>query len=108
MRLLFLLIIVGAAAYFTVPDRAAHEAVAQAYLEGEAQEATAEAQRQSGLSLDSVVDFVTGMMAGRGRYETFYLASKYTVDLPGSPYLECWGGFTLVRCQRIDRGAGQG
>jgi len=48
------------------------------------------------------------MMAGQGRYETYYLASKYTLDTPGAAYLECWGAFTIVQCRRVDRGSGQG
>ncbi|MGQ0531140.1 MAG: hypothetical protein ACT4OF_00425 [Caulobacteraceae bacterium] len=97
MRALLLLLIVGVAAYFTVPTRAAHEAAARVYLEGMAQ-APPEAQQQGGLSLDSVVDYVTGMLAGQGRYENFYVISKYTVDMPGASYLECYGAFTVVRC----------
>jgi len=107
VRILLLLILAGVAAYFTVPTREAHEAAAQAFLEAKAQEqglASAEAQTP-GLSLDSVVDFVAGMVAGQGRYESYYLASKYTVDMPGSAYLECYGAFTLVRCTEAGAGA---
>lgn len=108
MRLLLLLIIAGVAAYFTVPAQAAHEQAAQAFLEAQAQGQTNAVQQQApGLSLDGVVDFVTGMIAGQGRYETYYLASKYTVDMPGSSYLECWGAFTLVQCREVNR-ASQG
>lgn len=106
MRLLLLLIIIGVAAYFTVPARDAHEAAAQAFLQTETQEETGEVQAQTGISLDGVVDFVTGMMAGQGRYESYYVASKFTLDMPGAAYLECWGAFTLVQCRRVDRGAG--
>jgi hypothetical protein len=97
MRVLLLLLLVGAAACFTVPTRAAHEEAAHAYLEAQAQ-IPAEAQQQAGLSIDSVVDYVTGMLAGQGRYENFYVMSKYTVDMPGAAYLECYGAFTMVRC----------
>jgi hypothetical protein len=97
MRALLLLVIIGVAAYFTVPTRAAHEEAARAYLERQAQ-IPAEAQQQPGFSLDSVVDYVTGMVAGQGRYESFYVMSKYTVDMPGAAYLECYGAFTMVRC----------
>ena len=98
MRLLLLLIIIGVGAYFTVPARDAHEAAASAFLQTQTQEETSEVQAQTGISLDSVVDFVTGMVAGQGRYESYYLASKFTVDMPGAAYLECWGAFTMVRC----------
>lgn len=97
MRLLLLLVLIGAAAYFTVPTRAAHEEAARVHLEGMAQGAPAAGQQQ-GFSLDNVVDYVTGMLAGQGRYESFYVMSKYTVDMPGASYLECYGAFTIVRC----------
>ncbi|PZO50958.1 MAG: hypothetical protein DCF16_12195 [Alphaproteobacteria bacterium] len=112
MRLLLLLILAGVGAYFTVPTREAHETAARAYLEQQAGAPAADAgepvpQDNAPFSLDSVVDFVTGMVAGRGRYESLYLASKYTLDLPGAAYLECWGGYTLVQCREVDR-ASQG
>ncbi|MEZ5970664.1 MAG: hypothetical protein R3C31_02495 [Hyphomonadaceae bacterium] len=107
MRLLLLLILIGAVAYFTVPTRETQEAAARAFMEAEAQEQTGEVQAQTGISLDSVVDFVTGFVAGQGRYENYYLASKFTADMPGAAYLECWGAFTQVQCRRVDRGAGQ-
>ncbi len=105
MRLLLLLIIIGAGAYFTVPAREVHEEAARAFMQAQTQEQTTAVQQQTGLSLDSVVDYVTGMVAGQGRFETFYVASKYTVDMPGAAYIECWGAFTQVRCQKVDRGA---
>lgn len=99
MRILLLLLLAGAAAYFTVPTRAVHEEAARVFLEARAQEQTGAIEQQlPGVSLDGVVDFVTGMVAGEGRYESFYVVSKYTVDMPGSAYLECYGAFTLVRC----------
>lgn len=106
MRFLLLLILIGAAAYFTVPARETHEAAARAFMEAQTQEETSEVQQQAGVSLDSVVDFVTGFIAGQGRYESYYVASKFTVDMPGAAYLECWGAFTQVQCRRVDRGAG--
>jgi hypothetical protein len=108
MRLLLLLIVVGVAAYFTAPARDAHEDAARAFLQASAQADTAEVERQTGVSLDSIVDFATGFMAGQGRYETYFLASKFTVDAPGSAYVECWGAFTIVQCRRVDRAAGAG
>lgn len=107
MRLLLLLLLAGVGAYFTVPTREAHEAAARTFLEAETQEQTEAVQQNTGISLDRVVDFVTGMVAGQGRYETFYLASKYSVDMPGAAYLECYGAFTLVQCRKVDR-ASQG
>lgn len=107
MRLLLLLILLGAGAYFTVPARDAHETTARAFMEAEAQPQTDNVREQIGISLDSIVDFATGLVAGQGRYENYYLASKYTADLPGAAYLECWGAFTVVQCRRVDRASGQ-
>lgn len=99
MRFLLLLILIGVGAYFTVPPREKHEEAARAFLQAQAQEQTASIEQQApGLSLDGVVDFVTGMMAGQGRYENYYLASKFTMDMPGNAYVECYGAFTVVRC----------
>jgi hypothetical protein len=103
VRLLLLLLVVGVAAYFTVPTRAAHEEAARAFLQGH------EPGENSGggLSLEELVGYAKGMLAGQGRYENYYLLSKYTVDMPGAAYLECYGAFTLVRCTEI-RPDGQG
>lgn len=109
MRLLLLLILIGAAAYFTVPTQQAHEEAAQAFLAEAAQAQTAEVEKQApGISLDSAIDFVTGMVAGQGRYESYVVASKYTVDMPGASYLECYGAFTLVRCSEAGGAAAGG
>lgn len=107
MRFLLLLILLGAGAYFTVPAREAHETAARAFMEAEAQPQTENVRQQTGISLDSIVDFATGFIAGQGRYETYYVASKFTADLPGAAYLECWGAFTVVQCRRVDRASGQ-
>ena len=106
MRILLLLILAGVGAYFTVPTRAVHEEALRSFMEAQTQENT-EAVKQTGISLDSLVDFAAGMIAGQGRYETYGLASKFTVDAPGSAYVECWGAFTLVQCRRVDRASGQ-
>ena len=107
MRVLLLLLLAGVGAYLTVPTRDAHEQALRAFMENAAQENTAEVESKTGLSLDGIVDFATGMIAGQGRYENYVLASKFTVDAPGSAYMECWGAFTLVQCRRVDRASGQ-
>lgn len=108
MRLLLLLIALGVGAYFTVPTRAAHEQAARAFMQDQAQADTQEVQRQFGVSLESIVDFAVGFLAGQGRYDNLVVASKFTADLPGAAYLECWGAFTLVQCRAVDRATGQG
>lgn len=107
MRFMLLLVLLGAGAYFTVPAREAHETAARAFLESAAEADAAAMESQTGLSLDGIVDFATGFMAGQGRYESFYVASKFTVDAPGSAYVECWGAFTYVQCREVDRASGQ-
>lgn len=103
MRFLLLLILAGAGAYFTVPTRAAHEAAARAHLQTSAESAPAEGG--GGVSLDDVIGYAKGMFAGEGRYENYYLFSKYAVDMPGAAYLECWGAYTLVQCREARTGA---
>lgn len=99
MQLLLLLILIGVGAYFTVPNQTAHSEAARAFLQGRAP-----GEEPQGVSLDSMIGYVKGMMAGEGRYENFYLASKYTMDVPGSSYVECWGGFTVVQCREVPAG----
>jgi hypothetical protein len=106
MRILLLLIVIGVGAYFTVPARDAHETAARAFMATETRQQTDEVKQQTGISLDSVVDFATGFIAGQGRYDNYYLASKFTADMPGAAYVECWGAFTFVQCRRVDRAAG--
>jgi hypothetical protein len=101
LRLLLLLFLAGAAAYFTVPPREAHEEAARAFLQGH--EPGEEAD--GGFSLDDLVGYAKGMFAGQGRYESFYVVSKYSIDMPGSSYLECYGAFTVVRCSEVAPGA---
>lgn len=101
MRLLFLLLIAAVTAYYTNPERAEHEASARAAL----QAYTPTEAPDDGLSIDDVVAFVQGAMAGEGRYENFFLASKYSVDMPGSNFMECYGAFTFVQCSVKEPGA---
>lgn len=106
MRVLLLLIVIGIAAYFTVPAREAHETAAHTFMSAEAQQQADEVKQKAGISIDGIVDFATGFIAGQGRYENYYLASKFTADMPGAAYVECWGAFTYVQCRRVDRAAG--
>jgi hypothetical protein len=94
MRLLMVLLIAAVAAYFTVPTRAQHEAQARAAMQ--AYHPGAEAEH---FSLDDVVGYAKGMFAGQGSYQNYYVASRYTADMPGPEYVECYGAFTIVRCQ---------
>ncbi len=91
-RMLFLLVIlVGVAAYFTKPDRAAHETAARAALEETAHNAAA------GFDLSELVNAGAAAISG-GRYEDYYLFSKYTVKVGETPFLTCIGALTQVGC----------
>jgi hypothetical protein len=96
MRLLLLLLLAGIAAYVTVPTQAQQAAAAQAALQAYHPD---QAAPQSGFSLDDIVGYAKGVMAGQGSYQNYYVASRYTVDMPGPDYLECYGAFTMVKCQ---------
>lgn len=96
MRLLLLLIIAGIAAWYTNPTRDAHEEQARVLLDEGAPAPSA------GFTLDDVIGYAKGMLAGEGRYESYFLASKYTVDMPGSSFVECYGAYTFVNCRVVE------
>jgi hypothetical protein len=94
MRWLMLLLLAAAAAYFTAPAREAHEQAARIFLEAR----DPSAGEEGGLTLESMVSYAKGVWAGTGRFENYHVATRYTVDMPGAEYLECYGAFTIVRC----------
>lgn len=100
MRLLLLLLIAAVAAYYTNPTRALHEARAREVLSRYQPGATLEDTK---VTFEDVTTFVRGMLAGdAGRYENYYVASKYALDIPGPAYVECWGAFTVTSCEVIE------
>jgi hypothetical protein len=103
MRFLLFLIIAGIAAWYTNPTREAHETAARAVLQAGAPQAA-----NDGLSLDDVIGYAKGMIAGQGRYESYYLLSKYTVDMPGASFVECYGAYTFVNCRVVEPNAATG
>jgi hypothetical protein len=94
MRLLLLLLILGVVGYFTVPTRAQHEAAARTAMQN--YHPTGEAEH---FSLDDVAGYAKGLFAGGGSYQSYYVASRYTMDMPGPEYVECYGAYTIVQCQ---------
>jgi hypothetical protein len=96
-RLLLLLIVAGVAGYFTNPTQAAHEAKARAAIDSKADTAG-----EKGDVVEQVTGYIKGALAGEGRYENFYVGSKYTLNMPGSSYVECYGAFTLVQCSVVE------
>lgn len=103
MRLLLLLLLAAVAAYYTNPTRAVHEGRAREVLSSYHPGATV---TDSKVTFEDVTSFVRGMIAGNeGRYENYYLASKYTLDIPGPAYVECWGAFTMTGCEVVEPSA---
>lgn len=100
MRLLLLLLIAAVAAYYTNPPREKFETEARAELQAQAEISRQAGQDPNhGFSFDDAIAWIHGMMAGQGSYENYYVGGKYTVDIPGQNYLECYGAFTVVKCQ---------
>lgn len=99
-RLLLLLVVIGVAGYFTNPTEAVHQAQAQAALQANADNAgqTGNVLEKIGEKVGAVID----QLGGEGRYETFYVASKYTLELPTGSHVECYGAFTMVKCTVIN------
>ena len=44
-------------------------------------------------------------IAGDRTYDNYYVAARYTVVLDNTPVVTCWGAFTQVQCQRLERHA---
>jgi len=91
MRLIILLLIVGAiAGFFTRPEEAAMRAQADTVLE----------------DVSSPGEFIEGagaQLLGNRTYNNFYVASQYIVTLNNEPIVQCWGAFTHVKCDRVQQ-----
>jgi hypothetical protein len=101
MRLALLLLLAAAAAYYTNPPRAKFEAEARAELQAYQEIARNDPQAvsQHSISIDDLAGYLKGMLAGQGAYEDYYLGGKYSIDMPGAAYLQCYGAFTMVKCE---------
>ncbi len=93
LKLIGLLVVVGAAAFFTRPDAAALHAAADAKLQG-VTEAAAENVDLGG-ALGGIV-----AQASSGKYENFYVAARYSQPA-AEPLVECWGVFTQAICNKV-------
>jgi hypothetical protein len=91
-----LVVIALAVAYFTNPKEPAHRDAARALL-SEAQEEAAER-----IDLNAILDLGVAHMSTSGRYQSFFLASKYAIAISGEASVECWGAFACVRCARTE------
>ena len=96
LRILIIIVLAGVAAYFTKPTEPQMEAKARETVEAPHN------TEGGGNIIDDVVGTIKGWRAGDGTFEDFYVAAKYSADMPGSDYVECWGAFTLVRCDIKD------
>lgn len=100
MRLLLLLLFVAVAAYYSKPTRDVHEGRAREVLSSYH---PGETLADTKVTFEDVTAFVRGMLAGeQGSYEDYVLFSKYTLDIPGPAYVECWGALTLTNCEVIE------
>lgn len=92
-KLIGLLVVIAAVAFFTKPNAETMRTAANAQL----QQVTSDAAEN--------VD-VGGALAGavaqasEGRYEDLYVVAKYTVPASGDPLVTCWGAFTQSMCQK--------
>jgi hypothetical protein len=84
---------VGAAAYFTRPEEAAHRAAADAVL-------------KDPQSLTQGLQGLGATMAGNRIYKDYYVVTNYSVNLDNQPIVDCWGGFTQVKCERKNNDSG--
>ncbi len=92
-RFLFLLLVLaGVAGYFTKPTEAQHREAARAALEQIQHDAI------SNMDLGGLVESSIARIGDEGRYQDYYLASRYTVEVNERPVADCWGAFTQVRC----------
>jgi hypothetical protein len=89
VRLLFLLIVVaGVAGYFTRPDEPKMRTAAESVLNDPA-------------TLGQLMQGVGAAVAGQRRFDDYFVATKYTVNIGEEPVVECWGAFTQTRCSRV-------
>lgn len=86
--LLLLLVLAGAAGYFTKPAEPAMREAAEAVLNDPA-------------TLGELVQGVGAQLGGDRRYDNYYVAAKYTVAMNEAAVVECWGAFTQVQCKRV-------
>lgn len=95
LRLIGLLVVVGVAAYFTNPTADTHRAKANEVLRAQADAAA------DNLDIGGLIETGAASLTQQGDYQSFYVGSKYSVEVGGNPYVECYGAFTQVMCNRV-------
>ena len=99
--LLLLLIIAGVAGYFTNPTEAQHRTAANALLHEQASDAG------NNFDIGGLLETGVASLTQNGAYQNFYVGSEYTLDSNGHPYVQCYGAFTKVMCNRTTQGNAQ-
>lgn len=84
---LLLLVIAGAAGFFTRPTEPVMAEAADAVLSDPA-------------NISEGLESIGATIAGNRAYTNYYVAAKYDVTLDGTPVVSCWGAFTQVKCDR--------
>ncbi len=90
--LLLLLVMAGVGGYFTKPTEAQHREAALAMLESLQGEAI------SNIDLGALIEASLARFGDEGRFQDYYVASRYTVEVNDRAVADCWGAFTQVRC----------
>lgn len=93
IRILFALIVLGIAAYFTNPKPEAYDAKAREALQAAAQEDVEQ------LDLGGAIGNTAAQLS-EGEYENFFVASRYSLPTAADARVQCIGAFTLVNCSR--------
>ncbi|MBC7769542.1 MAG: hypothetical protein H7124_12225 [Phycisphaerales bacterium] len=93
IRILIVLVVAAVAAYFTNPKSEAYETKARDTLQAAAQEDLEQ------LDVGGVIGNSAAQLSD-GEYETFYLASRYSLPSAADARVQCYGAFTFVTCSR--------
>lgn len=91
-----LIILAVVAAYLLKPSLPTHQAAADAWLEN------AQADAASRLNLGDLLSAGAAATFRSGTYEDLIVLSRYTITLGDEPFLQCWGVFGHVSCNRVD------
>lgn len=94
LKLIGLLAIIGVAAYFTNPTAEVHRTEANNVLRAQADVAA------DNFDLGGLLETGAASLTQDGAYQSYYVGSTYTLQAGGEPYIECYGAFTKVMCNR--------
>ncbi len=95
IRALVVLLIIAIAAFFTRPDEAKMRAAADEML-------------QNPQTIGQGIDSAVATFAADRQYDNYYVAAGYGVSVGREKIIQCWGAFTMVKCDRVAAQAGAG